>query len=305
MKRIAVTRQRTGAPKQEQQKKRPWKPLIMLTLLSGTVVMVLLAAVCAAADLGLMAPSLLKGNMQEWVILDSRPRSEWEAGHLPGAIPFFWESFTRTDARGVMYGSFPPQELAAVLAGMGIDEKTPLVVYGDADSSWGSEGYTVWLLTWLGHKGAIRLLNGGIQSWRGENLPLTRGMGKALPAKARYQVELKPRYIVTTEELQAARGSYTLVDTRSTFEWIKGRIPGAIHIPWEDFHTGKDRHPLSPAELKKLFARHDLDLSRPVVYYCLGGVRSAYAWTVQQLAGLPEARNYKGSWAAWEKRSGR
>ena len=94
------------------------------------------------------------------------------------------------------------------------------------------------------------------------------------------------------------------MDVRSTFEWLKGRIPGAIHIPWEDFYTGKDRHPLSPAELRKLLAKKGVDTGKPVVFYCLGGVRSAYAWTVYQLAGLPDGRNYKGSWAAWEKRAG-
>ncbi len=281
------------------------KPSLLMTLLSGlTVLMVSLTPVCRAADLGIMDAAALKGNTQKWVILDSRPKADWEAGHLPGAIPFFWDSYTRTDAKGVKYSSFPPQELAAALAGLGVDEKTPLMVYGDADSSWGSEGYTLWLLTWLGHKGPIRLLSGGIQSWRGQNLPLIRGAEKPAAPKARYLVELKPQCLATTEDIQRVKGGYTLVDTRSTFEWLKGRIPGAIHIPWEDFYTGKDRHPLTAPELKKLLAGHDVDLTKPVVYYCLGGVRSAYAWTVHQLAGLPDARNYKGSWAAWEKRSG-
>jgi thiosulfate/3-mercaptopyruvate sulfurtransferase len=257
-----------------------------------------------ATDLGLINVATLKANATKYVILDARPRSDWEAGHIPGAIQFFWDSYTRTDAKGVKYSSFPPQELAVALAGQGIDEKTPVVVYGDADKSWGSEGYTVWLLTWLGHKGPVRLLNGGIQAWHSQNLPLAKGTEKPAAKKGRYQVELKPQYLVSTEDIQNGKGAYTLVDVRSTFEWIKGRIPGAIHIPWEDFYTGKNRHPLPAAELKKLLARHGVDTTRPVVYYCLGGVRSAYAWTAHQLAGLPEAKNYKGSWAAWEKRAG-
>ena len=257
-----------------------------------------------AADLGLIDAHTLKNNSSKWIVLDSRPRSDWEAGHIPGAIQFFWDSYTRTDAKGVKYSSFPPQELAVALAGLGIDEKTPVAVYGDADTSWGSEGYTVWLLSWLGHKGPVRLLNGGIQSWRANNFSLATGAEKPAARKAGYKVELKPQYVVSTEDVQNAKGSYTLVDTRSTFEWIKGKIPGAIHIPWDDFFTGKDRHPLPAADFKKLLARHGVDTSRPVVYYCLGGVRSAYVWTAHQFAGLPDAKNYKGSWEAWEKRSG-
>jgi thiosulfate/3-mercaptopyruvate sulfurtransferase len=257
-----------------------------------------------AADLGLIDAQTLKNSSSTWVVLDSRPKSDWEAGHIPGAIQFFWDSYTRTDAKGVNYSSIPPQELAAALAGLGIDEKTPVVVYGDADKSWGSEGYTVWLLSWLGHKGPIRLLNGGILSWRAQSFVLNKGPEKPAARKAAYKVDLKPQIIVSTEDIQNNKGAYSLVDTRSTFEWLKGKIPGAIHIPWDDFFTGKDRHPLPAAELKKLLAKHGVDTSKPVVYYCLGGVRSAYVWTAHQLAGLPDAKNYKGSWAAWEKRAG-
>lgn len=257
-----------------------------------------------AADLGLIDASALKHDASRWVVLDARPRAEWEAGHIPGARSFSWDDYTRTDEKGVQYSSFPPRELAAALAGLGVDEKTPVVVYGDADKSWGGEGYDVWLLSWLGHKGPIRLLNGGIQAWKGRNLPLVKGAEKAGVKKSRYQVDLKPQFIVSTAEVQQQKGSFTLVDVRSTWEWIKGRIPGAVHIPWDEFYAGTDRHPLPPAELKKLLARHGVDTSKPVVYYCLGGIRSSYAWLTHHLAGLQEARNYKGSWAAWQKRAG-
>jgi thiosulfate/3-mercaptopyruvate sulfurtransferase len=275
--------------------------MVAVLLMTAAVIMSF-STFTIAADLGLIDAAALKGNSSKWVILDARPKADWEVGHIPGAIQFSWDNYTRTDTRGIQFSSFPPQELAVALAGLGIDEKSQVVVYGDADKSWGSEGYDVWLLSWLGHKGPVRLLNGGIQAWRTQNLPLAEGAEKPAAKKARYQVDLKPRYIVSTEEVQKGKGSFVLVDVRSTFEWIKGRIPGAIHIPWEDFYTGKDRRPLPPAELKKLLARHGVDTSRPVVYYCLGGVRSAYAWMTSQLAGLPDARNYKGSWAAWEKR---
>ncbi|GFO68402.1 hypothetical protein GMLC_19810 [Geomonas limicola] len=271
-------------------------------LLGAAALILVTSLSCAAADLGLIDPVTLKGSAGKWLVLDARPKAEWEAGHLPGAIPFYWESYTRTDAKGVKYSSFPPQELAQALSGLGIDEKTPLVIYGDADKSWGSEGYDAWLFSWLGHKGPIRLLSGGIQAWSASGFALVKGSERQPARKAHYQADPKPQYLIATEEVQRKTG-VQLVDVRSTFEWFKGRIPGAVHIPWEDFYTGKDRHPLPPAELKKLLAKHGVDPTKPVAYYCLGGVRSAYAWTVHQLSGLPEARNYKGSWAAWEKRA--
>lgn len=277
---------------------------LMEVLLTASVMIIALAPVAAAADLNLIDAATLKNNLTKWVILDARPQTDWEAGHIPGARHFSWENYTRTDAQGIKYSSLPPQELAVALAGLGIDEKTAVVVYGDADKSWGSEGYAVWLLSWLGHKAPIRLINGGIQAWRNQQLPLVQGTGKPVVKKASYQVNLQPRYIISTEEIQKAKNSSVLVDVRSTLERIKGKIPGSIHIPWEDFYAGKEHRPLSSAELKKLLVSHGVDTSKPVVYHCLAGVRSAYTWMTHQLAGLPDAKNYKGSWAAWEKRSG-
>ena len=277
---------------------------VMEVLLIAGAIIIAHAPVATAADLKLIDATALKINLTKWVILDARPQADWEAGHIPGAIQFSWDNYTRTDAQGIKFSSFPPQELAAALSRLGIDEKTPIAIYGDADKSWGSEGYSVWLFSWLGHKGPIRLLNGGIQAWQNQNYPLAKGPEKPTLKKTVYQVNLQPQFIISTEEIQKGKGSFVLVDVRSTFERIKGKIPGSIHIPWEDFYTGKEHRPLSAAELKKLLVKNGVDTSKPVVYYCLGGVRSAYAWTIHQLAGLPDAKNYKGSWAAWEKRSG-
>ncbi|WP_224963183.1 sulfurtransferase [Geomonas subterranea] len=275
-------------------------PLVLLAL-----ALFVSAAGARAADLGLIDAAALKGAAGKWVILDARPRGEWLAGHIPGAISFCWEDYTRTDSKGVKYSSFPANELAALLGAQGIGDRTALVIYGDADKSWGGEGYDAWLFSWLGHRGPVRLLNGGIQAWRSAGFPLVQGAEPRQVRRVPYQAQPKPQTAVSTEELQNRKDGYTLVDVRSTLEWLKGRIPGAVHISWEDFYTGKERRPLSGGELRKLLAKHGVDLGKPVVYYCLGGVRSGYAWTVHQLAGLPEARNYKGGWEAWDKREGR
>lgn len=277
----------------------PWN-LRSFTVFATTAMIFSWPPIAGATDLELIEASALKENISKWVILDARPKAEWEKGHIPGALHFSWEDYTRTDERNTKYCTFTPPELAVALAGWGIDETTPLVVYGDADTSWGGEGYDIWLLSWLGHKGPIRLLNGGIQAWCAQHFPLSRTKERPLARKARYSPKPRSLCIVSTEELLQKKNDYCLVDVRSTLEWIRGSIPGAIHIPWEDFYTGQDRRPLSPGELKKLLASHGVDTSRPIVYYCLGGIRSAYAWTIHQLSGLPEARNYEGGWAAWE-----
>jgi len=69
-----------------------------------------------------------------------------------------------------------------------------------------------------------------------------------------------------------------------------------------NFYEGEVRRPLSPEKLKQLLASKGIDTSKPVVYYCTGGVRSAYAWLVHQLSGLQPAMNYEEGMVAWEKK---
>jgi len=274
-------------------------------LFLSTVISYLLSGLAFASDLGTIEPAYLNQHLSAWVILDARPKSEWMSGHIPGALSFSWEHYTRTDEKGVPYRVWPPAELAAELGKMGINENTPVVVYGDADKSWGGEGWDCWVLSWLGHKGPIRLLAGGIQSWRNNKFSLKEGVEEKKIHLFQYKFKIEPTLDIDTANLERQKSVFTIIDTRSTIEWFKGRIPGAIHIPWTEFYSGRDRRPLSADALKKLLQKEGIDINKPIVYYCAGGIRSAYAWLVHQLSGLPAARNYEGGFEAWKRMSSR
>ncbi len=257
-----------------------------------------------AGTISLIEATALKGALSKFVILDARPKADWQAGHIPGALSFSWENFTRTDAQGIQFRTFPPQEMAAALGEMGIDEKTPVVIYGDADTSWGGEGWAVWVFAWMGHTEPVRILNGGIEAWKDNALPVTADGPKAA-AKTVYHYTLQPQLDISTAEIEQRKSPMVLIDTRSTLEWLRGRIPGAVHIEWTKFYGGGDRHPLSPSEFRQLLKDNGVDTAAPIVYYCRGGIRSGYAWMVHRLAGLPDARNYEGGMEEWWKLSGK
>lgn len=252
--------------------------------------------------MSLIEPSALNGELSKFVILDARPTSEWQAGHIPGALSYSWENFTRTDEKGIPFRVLPPRDLASALGEMGIDEKTSIVIYGDADKSWGGEGWAAWTFAWLGHTGPVRILSGGIQAWRHGNFPVTADAPKG-NVRAVYHFTLAPRWDISTDEIEQRKTPMVLIDTRSTMEWLLGRIPGAIHIEWTNFYTSPDRRPLDAAAFRQLLKDNGVDTNKPVVYYCRGGIRSGYAWMAHQLAGLPDARNYEGGMEAWWKES--
>lgn len=252
-----------------------------------------------AALVRLLKPEQIDQLKDAYKIIDARPVSEWEKGHIPEALPLYWEDYTRTNG-GIDFSRLEPEQMAERLGQLGIDETTPLVVYGDADSSWGGEGWVCWLLRDLGHVGAVYLLEGGVQAWQKHHRMLSAD-NRISPAPATtYRFALRNEIDIKTEELLQSRDRLQIVDTRSFFEWLRSSIPGAVRINWTNFFTGKERIPISREQLVELLCKHDIDPEKPVVYYCSGGIRSAYAWTVHELAGLKSAKNYEGGMEAWK-----
>lgn len=81
------------------------------------------------------------------------------------------------------------------------------------------------------------------------------------------------------------RDEIQLVDCRETYEWVAGRIDGAVHIPLNGIMAG---------------ALGDLDAARPVVVVCRSGNRSELATLMLQARGF-EAHNLEGGMEEWER----
>jgi rhodanese-related sulfurtransferase len=90
-------------------------------------------------------------------------------------------------------------------------------------------------------------------------------------------------------ELTTPRGVYEhldevqIVDVREPYEWLAGRIEGAVHIPLNSLMSG---------------AGADLDQQRPLVMVCRVGNRSELATLMMQARGY-EAYNLEGGMDAW------
>jgi len=287
------------------------------------------ASFCQGADLKLIDAAQLRGSLSKWVVLDARPVKEWEKAHIPGALSLSWESYTRTDEEQIPYRILPPEEMAEALGKLGISSESAVVIYGDADESWGGEGWGCWMFAWMGHQGDVRVLSGGVQAWESNRYSLTSDDNRSIKP-VEYRAAPLSSMNISAREIHDNPAKYQLVDTRSTLEWFKGHLPDAIHIPWEKFFKGKQRTPLDSSELKALLSksgvnienhknlmtieadkdigkngkdigRNSVSVGKKVVYYCTGGIRSGYAWMVHSLAALPEAMNFEGGTAEWDR----
>lgn len=265
------------------------------------IAVLLPCAPASGADLKKISVSDAAAKQNGLIFMDARPAKAFQTGHIPNARSFSWETHTRTDAKGVPYRIFPPAELAVALGKLGISHTDAVVVYGDADTSWGGEGWAAWVLAWIGHLGPVYCLDGGFPLWRAKGLPVSNATGKNVSSTI-YVINVRPDLTISADEINARKDEITLVDTRKYLtEFLPGHLPGAIHIPWEKFYKGPHREFLPPEEVKALLIEKGVDLKKPVVYYCTGGIRSGFAWMVHQLAGLPDAVNFEGGTEEWNR----
>ena len=78
-----------------------------------------------------------------------------------------------------------------------------------------------------------------------------------------------------------------LVDVRAPDEWTEGHIPGAVHVP-RDF-------------LESRIEQSAPDRSRPVVVYCAGGARSAFAAKTLEELGYENVVSLAGGFTDWKR----
>jgi molybdopterin/thiamine biosynthesis adenylyltransferase/rhodanese-related sulfurtransferase len=88
-------------------------------------------------------------------------------------------------------------------------------------------------------------------------------------------------------DLLGAAEPPVLVDVRETDEWDEGHIPGAVHVP--------------RGHLESRIEQVAPDRSRPVLLYCAGGSRSAFATKTLEELGYENVVNLAGGYTDWKR----
>jgi thiosulfate/3-mercaptopyruvate sulfurtransferase len=235
----------------------------------------------------------------------------YEAGHIPGAVGFNWQTQLQDQLRRDIIGK---EAFEKLLGDAGIGREDTVVLYGDNNNWFAAYGY--WLFKVYGHRD-VRLINGGRVKWLNEaDKPLTTEATVVTPAK--YEAsdpDLSLRAFAPTV-LEASRlAASNLVDVRSPDEFTgkiiappgmsetaqrAGHIPGAKSVPWStavrpdgSFKSVEDLHEI-------YLEKAGLDERKPTIAYCRIGERSSHTWFVlKYLLGLERVTNYDGSWTEY------
>jgi thiosulfate/3-mercaptopyruvate sulfurtransferase len=228
-------------------------------------------------------------------------------GHIPGAVFVDWRhDFTDRDS-AVPVTVAGPEVFAADATRLGIGRETVVVAY---DSYFNAlAGRIAWVLRSYGH-GAAHVLDGGLDAWTDEGRPLEGGTVVPAPADPPHPVPEPPEGLLDLEQVRAAiEAGAGLLDARSSAEYTgsdtharrAGHIPGALSVHYKSLLTADGRF-LPADQLRAILTAAGVDLERPLVAYCNGGVSATVVAHAVERASGRRPLVYDGSWNEWGNR---
>lgn len=235
-----------------------------------------------------------------WYLLHRSGRDEYSRGHIPGAVFVDLEAVTGKEGGG-RHPLPTADQFQAEMRSAGVSAGTRVVVYDDATVA--PTASRLWFLLGLfGHR-AQAVLDGGLQAWgeplQAESPEVTRGdfraaepdMSRVLDHQAVRGLRGVP--VIDARLGERYRGENEPVDPKA------GHIPGALNLPYTENVTRNGMFK-SPEELRRRFAA--LGADKGAVFYCGSGVTATQQLLAMEIAGLPDARLYAGSWSDWSNR---
>src|ERR1700739_566422 len=235
--------------------------------------------------------------------------SAYATGHIAGAIKLDW----RTDLQDPVKRDFvDAQQFSKLLSDRGVSNDDTVILYG-GNNNWFA-AYAYWYFRLYGHD-KVKLLDGGRKKWELDS----RDLVTEVPDRPRTNYQAKEQNAslrAFRDEVIAAIGQRNLVDVRSPDEFSgkllapphlpqeqaqrAGHIPTARNVPWSKA-ANEDGTFRSDDELRQLYEGDaGLDFCKDTIAYCRIGERSAHTWFVlHELLGLPNVKNYDGSWTEY------
>jgi len=240
--------------------------------------------------------------------LDDR---DYRLGHAPGAVWAFWQELCWDHA---MRQLATPAQMAKRLGDLGIGAQHTVVLMSN-EAQYAT--YAYWTMVMAGVT-SLRLLDGSRTAWVTEGRPLTVEVPEQRPVERRVGIADPSMRIGRDDLLQKLDAPGRIViDARSPEEYRgervmplpkfdhgaqrKGRIPGAIHLYYQDL-LNRDETFRSPdhiaATLESVGVKSDADVE--IVTYCRLSHRATLIWfALTEILGRPRVRVYDGSWTEW------
>jgi thiosulfate/3-mercaptopyruvate sulfurtransferase len=234
--------------------------------------------------------------------------SAYDKNHIRNAVRIDWKADLQDPVRRDFVNK---QQFEALLSSKGISNDDTVVLYG-GNNNWFA-AYAYWYFKLYGHAD-VKLLDGGRKKWELDSRELVEAVPERAPTAYTAQ-EQNTDIRAFRDEVVAAIGTQGLVDVRSPDEYAGrllapahlpqeqsqrgGHIPTAKNIPWSQA-ANDDGTFKSDDDLRALYEGKGVDLTADTIAYCRIGERSAHTWfALHELLGVPNVKNYDGSWTEY------
>ena len=196
-------------------------------------------------------------------------------------------------------------ELEATCARLGISFDLPVIVYDNQGGMFAVRLW--WMLRACGHT-QVSLLNGGYAAWLQTQLPHATGV-ETYPNTSAPSLKIYSQLFTVDQIVDNLKDSrYKILDARSadryrgeneTLDPVGGHIPGALNRFFKD-NLNEQGFFKSPIQLREEFLAI-LGNTPPekIIHQCGSGVTACHNLFAMELAGLPCAGIYSGSWSEW------
>jgi thiosulfate/3-mercaptopyruvate sulfurtransferase len=233
------------------------------------------------------------------------PRAEFETAHIPGAR--FLDLSTLIDPDSPVPSAVPTgAQFAERMRALGVNNGDRVVIYDDSAVKTAARA---WFIARMHGVKEVAILDGGLGKWRAEGRPLESGpvapsAGNFSASPGHGTVRFKSDMLVNLgsqrEQVVDARGRARFSGEEADFRpnIASGHIPGSCNLPYNLLfqHDGTF---CRPANLKRAFELAGMDLDKPIVTTCGGGVTAAVLLFALHLLGKDDVALYDGSWSEW------
>jgi thiosulfate/3-mercaptopyruvate sulfurtransferase len=236
----------------------------------------------------------------------------FHAGHIPGAVFAHLDqhlSGEKWREDGSFQGRHPLPEQAALvenLRQLGIQQSGQVIAYDAQGGMFAARLW--WLLRSIGYAN-VAVLDGGLPAWLAASQTLDTAL--SLPAPGDLQVataltkQVELAQVVANLSASAA-DKYQVVDARApdrfwgeneSIDPVGGHIPGAVNRFFKD-NLQADGRFKTASQLREAWLAIIPSAAQSIMQ-CGSGVTACHNLLALEIAGLPGAALYPGSWSQW------
>ncbi|HEX8127123.1 MAG TPA: 3-mercaptopyruvate sulfurtransferase [Allosphingosinicella sp.] len=232
-------------------------------------------------------------------------RSEYEAGHIPGAVFLDLEEVSDSSSR-VPHMVPPEPKFASRMASLGLRDGQRFVVYDNSPLHSAARAW--WMLRSFGAH-YVAILDGGFQKWTAEGRPLESGRPPV--RHGHFSPRFDSATVLDMKDVAALLGDgrHEIVDARGAARFTgeepeprpgmaSGHIPGSRSLPQGKLFN-PDNSWKQGGDLRSAFDSAGVDLGKPLVATCGSGITACVLLFGAHLLGKEDVRLYDGSWSEW------